>query len=218
MSEEKGKNSKKKPFKLTKNLIRLALNDGWTQKEIADKCRTQQSVVSAWAKGTKYGNEQQLRPLLEIYGHKLRRNTFKLYWRYEGGRKLFFRVEGKVILSQYFCDMRRDIRGKLVKKVPLFKLVIHHQGADQFLVVKQRRMKFKNTNQELECSVKDGIWGSEILPPVSLLELIRFVDEYAENTLKEYPSDAATLPFLLRRSLLNHGFSFEGVEEYPAKW
>ncbi|BFU61046.1 MULTISPECIES: hypothetical protein [Rodentibacter] len=37
---------KKKRFKQTKELVLLALNDGWTQKQIADKCRTQQSVVS----------------------------------------------------------------------------------------------------------------------------------------------------------------------------
>lgn len=51
--ESRGKNAKKKPFKLTRQLIRLALNDGWTQREIAEKCRVQQSIVSAWSKGAK---------------------------------------------------------------------------------------------------------------------------------------------------------------------
>ncbi|BCK02403.1 hypothetical protein VCSRO113_1570 [Vibrio cholerae] len=75
---DKSKNSKKKPFKWTRELNRLALNDGWTQQEIAEKCRTQQSIVSAWNKGSKQGTEQQLLPLLNIYGNKIRRNSFKV--------------------------------------------------------------------------------------------------------------------------------------------
>lgn len=50
--DNKGKNAKKKPFKWTRELIKLALNDGWTQSEIAEKCRTQQSIVSAWNRGS----------------------------------------------------------------------------------------------------------------------------------------------------------------------
>ncbi|MFX3645685.1 hypothetical protein ACJBPR_11055, partial [Streptococcus suis] len=84
--------------------------------------------------GSKQGTEQQLLPLLNIYGNKIRRNSFKVYWSLntETMEKTFYRVEGKVILSQAFYEPRRDQRGKLVKKVPELKLVVHHQGADQF--------------------------------------------------------------------------------------
>lgn len=34
---ESNTKTKKKPFKQTRELIRLAINNGWTQKEIADK-------------------------------------------------------------------------------------------------------------------------------------------------------------------------------------
>src|SRR5690606_11052484 len=138
-SEKTGKNAKKKPFRWTKELVRLARNENWTQKEIADRCRTQQSIVSAWSKGTKLGTEDQLRPLLEVFGHKLRRMTFKVYWSFdpETKEKVFYRVEGKIILSLLFCNPRRDKSGKLIRELPRHKLVIHHQGRDLFRVILQ---------------------------------------------------------------------------------
>ena len=220
MNSDTQHKSTKKPFKWTRDLVRLALHDSWTQQEIADKCRTQQSVVSSWNKGTKLATEQQLMPLLDIYGYKLRRNTFKIYWSLntETNEKIFYRVEGKVILSLPFHDPRRSAGGKLIKKVPVHKLVIHHQGKEQFRAVIQGRLKFKQTNEELECSIVDGIWNSEISEPMSLPQLVEFVDRYVEEKLKTFPSDATTLPFLIRQALLNHGIPINGIVEYPAVW
>ena len=218
-SANQGKNDKKKPFRLTKELIRLALNDGWTQLEIAEKCRTQQSIVSAWKKGSKLGTEQQLLPLLNIYGHKLRRNTFKMYWcvNSDTKQKVFSRVEGKIIFSQAFYDQRRSTV-KLVKKIPMYKLVVHYQGEDQFLPIIQNRIIFTHTNEELENSVQDAIWNSTILTKMNSKELIQLVEEFADSTLTDYPSDANTLPFLIRQALMNHGFPVDDVVTYPAVW
>jgi len=127
-------------------------------------------------------------------------------------------VEGKVILSHAFFDPRRDQRGKLVKKVPLHKLVIHHQGEGKFRVAIQARLKFRESNQELECSVEDAIWNSEISEQMDTKKLLQFVDGYSEKQLIDFPSDANTLPFLLRQALLNHGMPVDGVVEYPALW
>ncbi len=213
-------NAKKRPYKWTRELVRLALNDGWTQAEIAKTCRTQQSIVSSWSRGKKRGTEKQLKPLLDIYGSKLRRNTFRVYWSLNPDNydKQFFRVEGKVILSQAFFDPRRDQRGKLVKKIPINKLVIHHQGEGKFRIVIQGRLRFRETSQELECSVEDAIWNSEISEQMDTKGLLEFVDKYAETKLSDFPGDANTLPFLLRQALLNHGIPVDGVVEYPALW
>jgi hypothetical protein len=220
-TKKNGKNAKKKGFKLTRQLIRMAINDGWTQKDVADTCRTHQSIVSAWYKGQKLATEQQVRPLLEIYGHKLRRNSFRVYWNInpETNDKEFYRVEGKVILSEAFNDARREPSGKLTRKIPVHKLVVHHQGNNQFLVIMQSRLQFQHSSQELESAVSDAVWGSKIHPtPLDTEGLIRFVDEYAKETLREFPSDANTLPFLIRQTLLLHGFEVSGVEEYSASW
>lgn len=209
----------KRKFKQTKQLVRLALNDGWSQSEIATQCRTQQSVVSGWSKGEKFATEQQLKPLLEVYGHKLRRNSFRVYWNIDSDtqQKSFFKVEGKVILSQAFYDARR-VKHQVIKKVPLMKLVIHHQGENKFRLVVQHRLVFRHTNAELESSVEDAVWGSKVSELYELAGLLNAVDEYAETMLSEYPSDANTLPFIARQTLLNHGFSIDGIVEYPAVW
>jgi len=219
--EKNGKNAKKKGFKLTRQLVRLAMNDGWTQKDIADKCRTQQSVVSSWCKGSNLAKEQQLRPLLELYGHKIRRNSSRVYWNIdsETREKKFYRVEGKVILAEAFYDARRDSSGKLKKKIPVHKLVIHHQGNNQFRVVQQSRLYFDASSDELESSVADAIWGSDVhQDPYTAEELVKFADRYAKEALSEFPSDANVLPFIIRQALLQHGFEVDDVVDYPASW
>jgi transcriptional regulator with XRE-family HTH domain len=212
------KKSKRK-YKQTKQLISLALNDGWSQTEIADACRTQQSVVSDWKSGSKQGTEQQLKLLLEQYGNKLRRNSFRVYWCIdaETNKKTFHKVEGKVVLSQVFYDARR-VGPKLKKKIPQYKLVIHHQGSKKFRIVSQGRLNFEQSSNELESTVDDAIWNSSISNQFELSELLLVIDNYAEKKLAKYPSDANTLPFIARQALLNHGFDIEGVVEYPAVW
>lgn len=220
-TKKSGKNARKKGFKLTRQLIRMAINDGWTQKDIADTCRTHQSIVSAWHKGQKLAAEQQVRPLLEIYGHKIRRNSFRVYWQIdpETQEKKYYRVEGKVIFAEAFYDARRESSGKLTKKIPVHKLVVHHQGNNQFRVVIQSRLYFQRSSQELESTVSDAIWGSQIQPNLLTTDdLVNFIDQYAAETLHEFPSDANTLPFLIRQSLLQHGFEVFGVEDYSASW
>jgi len=177
------KKSKRK-FKQTKQLVRLAINDNWSQVEIADACRVQQSIVSAWNKGTKQGTEQQLKPLLEQYGNKLRRNSFRIYWCIdpETNKKIFHRVEGKVVLSQVFNDARRS-GYKLIKKIPQLKLIIHHQGGNKFRLVYQSRLTFQHSNEELESMVEDAIWGSTISEQCELSELLNIIDNYAEKSL-----------------------------------
>lgn len=66
-------------FADTRALVRIALADGWTQGEIARKCRTVQSTVSRWASGQSLGSEQQLAPLIEQYGSRLNRNAGAVY-------------------------------------------------------------------------------------------------------------------------------------------
>lgn len=215
------KSSKKKPFKLTKELVRLALNDGWTQTEIAGKCRVQQSIVSSWNRGSRKGTEQQLRPLLDSYGHKLRRNTFKVYWSIdaETREKFFYRVEGKVVFSHIFNKALSNTYRKHVKKIPMQKLVVHYQGSDQFLLVSQHRIPTTLYNEKyIESNVEEAIWTSNVYGSIDLKELIKTIDECAEEFLECFPNDACSLPFIIRQALLNHGFSIDNVVEFPAVW
>ncbi len=206
----------KRKFKQTKQLVRLAINEGWTQDEIRIKCRTQQSVVSAWYKGTKQGTEQQLKPLLEKYGNKLRRNSFRVYWSIdpETKDKSFHKVEGLVILSQVFFECR----GCGYIRIPTLKLVVHHQGNNTFRLIYQTRHVFQYSDDKTASIVEDVTWNSSISEKHELSELLNVLDDYAEKSLNHSPIDLHKLPFIARQAFLNHGFDIDGVVEYPAVW
>lgn len=221
MTQIEQKVSTNRPFKQTRALIRLALNDGWTQKEVADVCRTQQSVVSAWAKGTKLAKEGQLTELLARYGNTLRRQSFRLYWNIdpETGKKHFFRVEGKVIFQHICFDLRRDkSSNKLIKKHPEQRLVVHHQGQDSFRLIDQCRLQFNHDDSLIDNYQEEAIWSSFISEPLTGAQLVQQLDNVGKELLQTHPSDGHALPFLIRQALLQHGFPVEGIEEFPAQW
>lgn len=205
--------AKKKPFKQTRELIRLAIHNGWTQKEIADKCRTQQSVVSAWNKGDKLATEQQLKPLLDLFGHKLRRNTFRLYWDVDAeNKKIFIKVEGKIIFSLIF-----QAKSSFSSQQP-YKVIIHYQGNNKFFLIWQEKVIREKINN------LDGVlWKVKTYESLTLDNVIKYFDNFQDGEFGQYLSQQCgayvfALPFLVRQALLNHGFSIDGLTQYPASW
>lgn len=79
-AQSPGKPAKKKKYKYTRQLVRIAQDDGMTQTEIAKLCRVNhQSIVSKWMSGESRGTEQQLAPLIKRYGSRLNRTTARVY-------------------------------------------------------------------------------------------------------------------------------------------
>ncbi len=74
-----GQKPRKPKFKYTRQLIRLAVDDGMTQKEIAALCRVEQSVVSGWLNGKSLAFEHQVAELKRRYGRLLNRTTSRVY-------------------------------------------------------------------------------------------------------------------------------------------
>ncbi|WP_404418853.1 hypothetical protein [Marinospirillum sp.] len=230
MDETKNKRKKtnKKPFKQTRELVRMALNDGWTQTEIAKVCRlgdkpNHQSVVSDWSRGKKNATEQQLRPLLEIYGSRLRRNTFKVYRGQdpETQEDIYYRVEGKVILSHTLNIINN--KGKL----PWLRIIIHWQSQDKFIVVVQDRSCFPAPNGKdgdlalHPHTVKNdhnGQWVAIIREKKGVGDLLSYVKILKENFIKDFDLDAITLPFLTVEALLKQGIEVDGVVKYDMEW
>lgn len=66
-------------FKYTRQLVRIAHDEGLSQIAIAKLCRTQQSTVSKWLNGDARGTEQQLAPLIKMFGARLNRTTSRVY-------------------------------------------------------------------------------------------------------------------------------------------
>lgn len=218
--EEGSKKSAKRKFKQTRQLVVIVQNEGWTQDDIAKACRVHQSVVSSWKKGTTLATEAQLAPLLKTFGHRLRRQSFRVYQTLietdDEPRFLFSRVEGPVIFSHSLTDARR-VNYKLEKKIPIERFVIHDQGSGFFRIIYQTRLKVDGS-KEVECGQNDAIWSSRICDSIDAAAVIGFFDEIALKLKVSSATDSIVLPFLVRKSLLMHGYQVDAIVEFPATW
>ena len=228
----------KKKYRYTKQLINMALRDGWTQKDIADACRTQQSVVSSWKNGSALAKESQLQKLMEIYGPKLRRRTFKVYHDLmqdsQGGYRIqMIKIEGEVMLSfpyrnKEFCakchalasDGTYSCRcGSKIRKVfPTRRLLVHSMGRGEFCLVNQHRlikdeyqMQFPETN----------IFVSRVVGRYEAKELLGCIDgmhNQDSDADEMNQTENLMLQMLARKALLEHGYPIEGIEEHNSAW
>lgn len=213
------KTKKSDRFSSTKELVRIALNDGMTQIEIAQLCRTQQGQVSKWKSGIALATRQQLKPLLERYGEKLRRTSFKLYQtRHQPSQPAqFARVEGKLILREKF----RGIGGG--NSPTALRISIHDQKKAGFvLVIEVTNAGFPDpahkswtrpmvTDRHAAWFLTDGTKGIMNLTLDSLISWSR--DWGHSEYSKQFPG-LPQLPFLLMEALLNHGFDVKDIEEF----
>jgi len=219
VDDEAKKKQLNKPFKQTKQLIKLALNDGWTQLEIGIACRVSQPMISSWKKGTAQAKEYQLLKLLEQYGHILRRKTFKVYWVVDRDtqKSSYVKVEGKVIFSYFLRHVEYYNSGRNKKIKPVVKITIHDQGKGKFRAV--LLLPYVTENKEvLSCIDEDGNWVAIIEKQRSSNEVVQWIEDWSKMHESTLPPDAKALPFLIRKALLNHGFTVEDVVDYPASW
>jgi len=226
----------RKKFKLTKQLIRIALDNGHTQISIQKMCRLgSQSQVSDWKNGVKLAYEDQIKPLLDLYGHQLRKVTSQLYQVRKSDEEMrleeengadspfpikFVLVEGKVILREKFINPQRDYQGRIKRKDTQAILSIHEQGDNKFRCVIQTLIKFTpNKNHPAHHEVNANFL-SEITEVLDMNELIQFVRNYRDESLvnEEYLINHFTIDYLLLNSLVMNGYQVKEVEVLPATW
>lgn len=233
--EQKAKASRKK-FKLTKQLIKIALDNGLTQIGIQKMCRLgSQSQVSDWKNGVKLAYEDQVKPLLDLYGHQLRKVTSQLYQVLKSEQEMkleeengiespfpikFVLVEGKVILREKFINPQRDSQGRIKRKDAQAILSIHEQGDNKFRCVVQNLITFKRGNNHPAHHEMNANFLAEITEPLDINELIKFVRDYREESLvnEEYLVNYFTIDYLLLNSLVINGYQVKDVEVLPATW
>jgi transcriptional regulator with XRE-family HTH domain len=222
-----------KKFRYTKQLVGMALRDGWTQKQIADACRTQQSVVSAWKNGSKQAQEGQLKKLLDLYGSKLRRRTAKVYHSFlsdQGTNQVhMIKVEGEVIFTfpyrnKEFCPRCATLlpgcscyaKDKRVSHTR--RLVVHAMGKGEFCLVAQSRL-IKDEYQKNY--PETNIYNSSVMGRFSAHQLLEGIDSLGAEKDGEReldPAEHLMAQMLIRKALLEQGYSLEGVEEHLAAW
>lgn len=160
MSEEQ---PKPKKFRQTRELVKIALDAGMTQDEIGKGCRVGQSTVSNWLNGKTKATETQLKPLLDRFGSRLRRETSRTYLLEPASSQkrppIDMRVvQGRIIFRHVFLEprLRPDIGGLYIveaaKKRPLKALhfvaesrwIIHEVAAGDLVLVRQTRREWSS--------------------------------------------------------------------------
>lgn len=224
-------------FRYPKVLIGMALRDGWTQAQIADACRTQQSVVSRWKGGDALAKESQLGKLLEIDGPRLRRKTFRVYHDLREGAGSgwvahLIKVEGEIVFTFPFrnrtfctqchkeasaCSCSRSTKKTLATR----KLIVHAMGNGEFCCLRQRRMvkdqyqmQFPETNVFITTVV--GKFNTKEL--LACFDSLQLATEQDDKPGADVEAERLMLQMLSRKALLEHGYPVEGVEEHRMSW
>lgn len=215
------KKPKKDLFPQTKELIRIALNDGMTQIEIGRICRVGQPQVSKWKSGN-LATRQQMKPLLERYGEKLRRVSFKLYQTRgmpdEPAR--YVRVEGKLILREKFRQLQRQ------NGPTALRISVHHQANERFaLVIEVTNAPYpepgRRASVEPLISDRHAAWflDGPVKDAVKVFEIEKLRnwsrDIGCSGLAQKFPA-VSQLPFLITEALMNHGFKLDDIEVVKA--
>jgi transcriptional regulator with XRE-family HTH domain len=175
----------KRKFAQTRQLIKLATEDGLTQTEIAKGCRVTQSVVSEWANGRARATEQQMQKLLELYGHRLPQRAREVYLveadapeatderepAAQPAPARYVQVEGAIVWRHTFTFAEWNTRGRVatLSRMPVARWHLHREHTDRFRLVRLYRRKITPRDREAwEAELK----GAAVRSP--------WMDEHAE--------------------------------------
>lgn len=148
-------------------------------------------------------------------------------------------VGGRVVFSYLFTRPAHSIgRDPRLRREPIARWVVHHLGTDHFILVQQRRRllsppraeqwreSLRNINwqgnglheaatitPELVDAHDDAArWIATIDPPTTLRALLDRIDALMHQPDPLHgPNDEVSLPFLLRKALIEQGFDVPGV-------
>lgn len=215
--------ARKKPFPQTKELIRIAVNQGKSQTEIAKLCRVQQGQISKWLNGKALADCAQIQPLLQEYGDLLFRVPFKLYQTAATSEKprKYVRVEGKLILREKFRKACQN------EPPSTLRVSVHRQNANQFaLVIEWTPAPYPERNKPATAMplITDRLAAWFLDGPlersISVVELGKLrelaQDLASGENIKKFPS-LKQLPYLVTEALLHHGVQpdhLDGLVQY----
>ncbi|SUI57725.1 Uncharacterised protein [Shewanella baltica] len=223
-------------YKYTKQLVRIAIEHGMTNKEIAKKAGlSDKSVaqVTRWRNGDSLATERQMRFFINEFGDLLKRKVEHLFYGPcdDSGTDLkYYKLNGEILLK--YSARKQIFVNRRITNVALLRLVILKQNSQYHLV-------FQARNGLPEHGVHDGndissLAHSEneeanwkvlkIYSELDAAELVGIVDQFAEFLLsRENPAkvsfkhSSTTLKYIIRQTLLKHGFKSEDIVDLNAE-
>jgi len=157
------------------------------------------------------------------------------------GRSRLVQVEGPVIFRYtFFIPVKRERpKGCELGREPVARWLLHDLRRGKLLLVGQRRRRLfgfaKQRHAEqlikldasrcspphslewIESRDDAGRWISFLKGPLTVEELLAFMDGYLRNPEKTHgPHDEQVLPYLLKKALVEHGHPVPGMDRITA--
>lgn len=221
------KSANNKKCKETKRLVRLAIENGLTNRDIAIKARVSAkstALVSRWRNGESLATEFQMQSLMKEFGEQLRRKSEHLLTVEQKCKQYFIKLTGELIVKHVVRE--RVYANKKHLNIALHRFLIFRQN-DSYYIVSQSRKGVDSSysiNADIikglsHCDNEDANWISKGTPNLlSLEELLQCIDSFAaalaESRLipnKEYTFSGQELQFSIRRYLMREGIQLADV-------
>lgn len=217
----------------TKRLIKIAIENGMTNQEIAAKAGlSKKSVaqVSRWRNGEALAFERQMRFFIKEFGDQLRRKSEHLLCVEKEGKHQFIKLTGELVLK-HTARVPVSIGRKQVH-VAIHRFLIFQKNT-HFYVVSQTRKGFepgrpidqRQLGNMAHCDNEDANWLLTRIPKLLNQDnIIDVVDSIAIELAEErlipnhnFEFLGQELRYCFRRYLMNEGYALSDVIDISNK-
>ena len=233
MTEQK--ENTKKTYRYTKQLIKLAIENGYTNHDIAEKAGLSPkstALVSRWRNGKALATDRQMNYFIKEFEHLLKRKMEHLFYELEefekDGNTLnkvnYFKISGEIILKHHLRShgYKKNItyyRIIIIKNSDNVFYVLHQKRNFQFSLYSNDRQTEQKIPLKLSHPSETASWITlsrnkltnyeQVIDSIDNFSHIGLVNNHLDDIGK---SDLMTLPFILRENLLKLGYSHKDIE------
>ncbi|NRA83959.1 MAG: hypothetical protein HRU22_09405 [Gammaproteobacteria bacterium] len=218
----------------TKRLVRIAIEHGMTNQDIAELAglsRKSVALVSKWRNGTALATERQMGHLIKEYGDLLKRKIEHLLFQETNNKLEFYKLTGEV-LFKYCIRIHANIN-KRPAKVALMRLIVLQQHNKYHLITQLRNGLDINKIPLLDRYLQtlshsdneDANWNTIFInQDLHPDDIIQEIDKLSialterDNPLKyAFPECVTELRFIARQTLLKQGFQSKDIIDLEAE-
>lgn len=231
MTEQTKKQNNKK-YKYTKQIIKLAIDNGFKHPEIAKKAGlSEKSIaqVSRWKNGEALATERQMQFFINEFEHSLKRKMEHLFYsETETPNELaYYKIQGEILLSHTLYY--RHNTGKKIQKVGIYRFVIINSD-NKFHLLFQKRAGLNENAGIIKYALSSATFSNnehanwylkETYKDLTAQELTHQIDlifdefekiEYLRSDMaKIMNNDGRPLKFIVRQLLLKHGYCSDDI-------
>ncbi|WP_119968204.1 hypothetical protein [Shewanella japonica] len=217
-------------YKYTKQLVRIAIEHGMTNKDIAKKAGlSDKSVaqVTRWRKGDSLATERQMRFFINEFEGLLKRKIEHLFSFKEEEVIKFFKLSGDIIL-RYVVKEKVHVDRKSINVGLLRLIIIKHEHTYTLLKQYRKGLDLKNPHYNItssnirmlgNSSSEGANWiAYDIVQHVSAFDIIKASDKHAKSFLdgsnllnKHDQSCSSEIMYIVREQMMKNGFIAEDI-------